>query len=90
VPAGGVPVKWLAVSEMKPFTWYLGSGRGSDVGYWDGKHFFIFRQKFDSADWTTCDHWDDGGPFLPMQEIVSPWAGAVRSGHATTEELEKK
>lgn len=80
-------MKWLKAEELKPYTYYLGSGRGADVGFWDGKLFHIFRQKFDRADSTTCDHWDNGGPFLPIQEIVSPWAGLVKSGHATTEEI---
>ena len=82
--------KWIPISELKKHSWYLGSGRGSDVAYWDGHKFHIFRNKWGEADHTTCAHWDDAGPFLPMQEIVSPWEGLVRSGHAKTEEIEEK
>ena len=81
---------YLKKESLRPYTYYLGSGRGSDVGYWDGAVFHIFREKFSRADSTSCSHWDDGGPFVPMREIVSPWSGVAQSGHATTEEILKK
>ena len=60
---------YLKIEELRPFTWYMNSGRHPGPVYWDGKTFSILREKFNQADHTYGNHWDEGGCVKPEYEI---------------------
>lgn len=55
--------------DLKKYGWYLGSGRGSQIALWNGSEFVW--PAFEMTAWG-CDsgaHYEDGGCFLPMEEL---------------------
>lgn len=42
-------LKQIPKSELIKGKWYLGRGRNSNIGYWDGKDFLVIGFKFDKA-----------------------------------------
>lgn len=56
--------------DLKKGAWYIGSGRGSHVGLWDGTAF-LWPAMSMSGPWgvDSGGHYEEGGCFLPMEEI---------------------
>lgn len=61
----------IAKKDLKKNSWYLGSGRGSQVAMWNGKHFVWPDEEWGLPAVQAGAHYDDGGCFAPMEEIQS-------------------
>lgn len=59
--------------DLKKNSWYLGAGRGSHVARWTGTEFAW--PAFELTGWAidTGKHYEDGGCFLPMVEILEEY-----------------
>ncbi len=60
--------------DLKKFSWYIGSGRGSHVAIWDGTAF-LWPAMSESGPWgiDSGAHYEEGGCFLPMEEILEKY-----------------
>jgi len=56
--------------DLKQNSYYLGSGRGSHVAMWDGKQFIWPATQMNGVVGIDAGaHYEDGGCFLPMEEV---------------------
>lgn len=61
----------IAKKDLVKGRWYLGCGRGSQVAQWDGGQFQWVGDEWGLPAVQSGKHYEEGGCFLPMEEISS-------------------
>lgn len=56
--------------ELKKGRWYLGVGRNSNIGLWDGKTFITLGKYYDYYKMYNEGLYQDGGCFIPIKLIM--------------------
>lgn len=59
--------------DLKVHSYYIGSGRGSHVAMWNGKSFVWPANEMGHWGVDEGGHYEDGGCFLPMEEIPAKY-----------------
>jgi hypothetical protein len=68
----------IAKKDLKLNAWYAGCGRGSHVAMWDGKQFHWVGYEWSQIGVQSGAHYDDGGCFAPMAEIVDVFPSVMQ------------
>src|SRR3954463_11469490 len=84
---GGVMPLQIPIEELIPLRWYVGRGRNSNVGRWDGKHFLTITGKL-GEDVVKLEPYyaDQSGCFQPFAlidegEVVEPFGRVGWDAH---------
>ena len=59
----------IDVLDLRKGVTYKGKGRNFNEGVWDGKGFVGIRHKCGFTLEDTEYHWDNGGTFMPYEEL---------------------
>lgn len=77
--------------DLKKHSYYIGSGRGSHVALWDGGQFTWPAMQMDGC-WSldAGAHYEDGGCFCPMEEILEKYPTVAQLDEMKREEKRKQ